>query len=283
MDRDLAVCQRGSIRLGTVIVLGIALGVAVALLYPTLQRALRERAEASLAEPRAWPPSVAPGVCGATFTLQTSWREGHVHFWLQSTGNALGCFGTVWDRSIARLTITFSDKNGFKMAERAVKLLEIITLYDNQNRESGLEWKGDEAMTSKVYRACASWTLIWHGFPELPANAEPGFILAPDVSAPAPRPWDELEIEQARESLTSARMLFASVEGCNRAKRAREVKQELEVLRGSLKAMEDSLADVEARYAKGDPGAGPAAKQIRAMLGPIQEDLDGIRTKFKCK
>ena len=91
-------------------------------------------------------------------------------------------------------------------------------------------------------------------------------------------------IDAATAALTSASDLFATVEKCPRAKRAKEVKKDLETVKGNLEGMKTQAADLAAKFSKEDFfGAKAAADTLKGAVAPIAADLEGIKTKFKCK
>lgn len=91
-------------------------------------------------------------------------------------------------------------------------------------------------------------------------------------------------IDAAKATFTRALDVFYSVEKCPRAHRAKEIRMVLEVTKGQLEGLKDQLSGLDARYAHEDfPGARAAADTLKGALEPIIKDLEGIRTKFKCR
>jgi hypothetical protein len=91
-------------------------------------------------------------------------------------------------------------------------------------------------------------------------------------------------IDAAKAALTGAETLFASVEKCPRARGAKEVKKDLVAVKGNLDAMKNQVADLDAKFAKEDFfGAKAAADTLKGQVDPVAKDLEGIKTKFKCK
>ena len=55
-------------------------------------------------------------------------------------------------------------------------------------------------------------------------------------------------------------------------------------VKGNLEAMKAQAADIDAKFSKDDFfGAKAAADTLKNAVEPIAKDLDGIKTKFKCK
>ena len=91
-------------------------------------------------------------------------------------------------------------------------------------------------------------------------------------------------IDAAKAALDGAGGLFAAIEKCPRAKRAKEVKKDLGTVKGNMDAMKAQVADIEAKFAKEDFfGAKAQADTLKGLLEPVAKDLEGIKTKFKCK
>jgi hypothetical protein len=91
-------------------------------------------------------------------------------------------------------------------------------------------------------------------------------------------------IDAAKAALTTAETLFASVEKCPRARGAKEVKKDLAAVKGNLDAMKNQVADLDAKFTKEDYfGAKAAADTLKGQVDPVAKDLEGIKTKFKCK
>jgi hypothetical protein len=91
-------------------------------------------------------------------------------------------------------------------------------------------------------------------------------------------------IDAAKAALANAETLFAAVDKCPKAKRAKDVKKDLGAVRGNLDAMKAQVADLDAKFAKEDFfGAKAQATTLAGQIAPVATDLEGIKTKFKCK
>ena len=91
-------------------------------------------------------------------------------------------------------------------------------------------------------------------------------------------------IDAAKAALDKANALLASVEKCPKANRAKEVRKDLDTVKGNLDGMKNQAADLDAKFTKEDFfGAKAAADTLKGAVEPIAKDLDGIKTKFKCK
>ncbi len=91
-------------------------------------------------------------------------------------------------------------------------------------------------------------------------------------------------IDAATAALTNAEGLFAAVEKCPRAKRAKEVKKDLETVKGNLDGYKNQVTELNDKFTKEDFfGAKAQADTLKGQLDPIAKDLEGIKTKFKCK
>ncbi len=90
-------------------------------------------------------------------------------------------------------------------------------------------------------------------------------------------------IDAARASLEAANEAFVSLERCPRARRAREVRKDLETVKGNLEAMKAAVATLDGQYAHEDyQNAKTGAETMKGLLDPITLDLRSIATKFKC-
>ena len=91
-------------------------------------------------------------------------------------------------------------------------------------------------------------------------------------------------IDAAQASLANADTLFAAIEKCGRAKRGREVKKDLETVKGNLEGYKSQVAELDSKFAKEDYfGAKAQADTLKGQIDPVAKDLEGIKTKFKCK
>jgi len=91
-------------------------------------------------------------------------------------------------------------------------------------------------------------------------------------------------IDAAKASLQKAETLFADIEKCPRAKRAKEVKKDLETVKGNLDGYKNQITELDGKFAKEDFfGAKAQADTLKGQVDPVATDLEGIKTKFKCK
>jgi hypothetical protein len=91
-------------------------------------------------------------------------------------------------------------------------------------------------------------------------------------------------IDAAKASLTNAETLFASVSKCPRARGAKEVKKDLETVKGNLEGYKNQVTDLDAKFAKEDYfGAKAQADTLKGQIDPVAKDLEGLKTKFRCK
>jgi hypothetical protein len=91
-------------------------------------------------------------------------------------------------------------------------------------------------------------------------------------------------VDAAKGSLDKAMALMADIEKCPRAKRAKEVKKDLETVKGNLDGYKNQVADLDGKFSKEDFfGAKAAAESLKGQVDKIAADLEGIKTKFKCK
>ncbi len=114
-----------------------------------------------------------------------------------------------------------------------------------------------------------------------PGNGQPAWG---GVGARAAKPDAQAAIDAAKAALASAVDLFARVQNCPRAKRAREVRKDLETVRGNLEGMKREANELDAKLSRGDiSGAKAAADTLKGALAPIEKDLEGIVNHFKCR
>ncbi len=98
------------------------------------------------------------------------------------------------------------------------------------------------------------------------------------------KPDAQAAVDAAKAALASTLALFNRVENCPRARRAREVRKDLEVVRGNLEAMRRQAEELDVRLSRGDvSGAKAAADTLRGALAPLEMDLEGIVNHFKCR
>ena len=105
----------------------------------------------------------------------------------------------------------------------------------------------------------------------------PGFTAGKDEARAA--------IDAAKSSLAKAVALLASLGNCQRALRAREIRNDLETVKRNIQTVKDvQLVALETRFTSEDfPGAKAAADTLKGTLDPLIKDMEGIATKFKCK
>ena len=90
-------------------------------------------------------------------------------------------------------------------------------------------------------------------------------------------------IDAAKAALDGAAAMFASIEKCPRARGAKEVKKDLETVKGNLEGYKNQVAELEGKFGKEDFfGAKAQADTLKGLLEPVAKDLEGIKTKFKC-
>jgi hypothetical protein len=91
-------------------------------------------------------------------------------------------------------------------------------------------------------------------------------------------------IDAAKAAMDGADAMFAAIEKCPRAKRAKEVKKDLETVKGNLEGYKNQITELDAKFAKEDFfGAKAQADTLKGLVDPVAKDLEGIKTKFKCK
>ncbi len=91
-------------------------------------------------------------------------------------------------------------------------------------------------------------------------------------------------IDAAKAAFDGAAAMFASIEKCPRARGAKEVKKDLETVKGNLEGYKNQVAEVEGKFAKEDFfGAKAQADTLKGLVDPVAKDLEGIKTKFRCK
>jgi hypothetical protein len=91
-------------------------------------------------------------------------------------------------------------------------------------------------------------------------------------------------IDAAKAALDGANALFAAIEKCPKAKRAKEVKKDLETVKGNLDGYKNQVAELDGKFSKEDFfGAKAQADTLKGQIAPVAKDLEGIKTKFKCK
>ena len=91
-------------------------------------------------------------------------------------------------------------------------------------------------------------------------------------------------IDAAKAAMDGAGAMFASIEKCPRAKRAKEVKKDLETVKGNLDGYKNQITELDGKFASEDFfGAKAQADTLKGLVDPVAKDLEGIKTKFKCK
>jgi hypothetical protein len=100
--------------------------------------------------------------------LQTVWRNGAVYYQFDGKGHPPWTGRSRANETQAAFTITFVDKDGFKLFEHKLVLAEMTRAISADGQPVGLSWKGDESMSADLYRRTASWELSWSGFGHVP-------------------------------------------------------------------------------------------------------------------
>jgi len=91
-------------------------------------------------------------------------------------------------------------------------------------------------------------------------------------------------IDAAKAALDGATAMFASIEKCPRARGAKEVKKDLETVKGNLEGYKNQLTELGTKFTSEDFfGAKAQADTLKGLVDPVAKDLEGIKTKFKCK
>ncbi len=155
-----------TVRLAVAIVLALGVLVLAIWAFSNYREARRARAEASLANPRAWPPITLEPLGNVHLALSTMWRDGHAYYQFRIDGFPLALATAKTMGTQATFTLTLLDMHGFKIHEQQVSLDSMLRLVDEKGQAKGLEWKGDEDMSVDTYRALVRWEVAWSGFPD---------------------------------------------------------------------------------------------------------------------
>jgi hypothetical protein len=91
-------------------------------------------------------------------------------------------------------------------------------------------------------------------------------------------------IAAALASVDTLSGLLGRIEGCPGARRARDIRNDLEVVKRNLVAYRNQCDELQGRFARGEMA--PAKRQadtLKGLASPYCKDLENILWKFKCK
>jgi len=177
----------GAFKKFAVAVLKLACGIALATLIVTLVVwgviASRDRSEEAANVPldtlKTWPEITVTALGNTKFRLQTVWRNSNIYyqFYVQGYPAAFRQARERQQRPSAfsplspepTLTITFLDKDGFKLFEHLLPFTEMVGVTGDDGQPTDGYWKGDELLNVDIYRRAARWELSWTGFSPAPA------------------------------------------------------------------------------------------------------------------
>ena len=104
-----------------------------------------------------WPPnSFLSGVAN----LKTAWRDGNLYYQLDIPEYSPSKFVV---RDGAKITLEFSDSDGFKLFEQEVPYSALTQRLDPGGVISGLSWAGDQYLNPDLYKRAAVVALLWRG------------------------------------------------------------------------------------------------------------------------
>ena len=126
--------------------------------------------DAPLHTSREWPAITADALEKAEFHLRTVWHDWRLYYQLTMRGLPTGVEQAKDSRSQAAFTITFEDKDGFKLFEKSVHVASMTQVPVSDGAHVGLEWKGDESADGVLYRRAARWKVSWSGLPQVQAD-----------------------------------------------------------------------------------------------------------------
>lgn len=119
-----------------------------------------------LATPRSWREIEVGALENARFSLSTVWHDGRLAYQLQVNGYP-AAFATARDKRTSysynspEITLTFLDRNGFKIFDHKIRLNEMILLVDEKGKGIGLSARGDTYVSADNYRGAVSWDVTW--------------------------------------------------------------------------------------------------------------------------
>jgi hypothetical protein len=188
----------GGFKRFAVAVLKLACGISLAALVLGLIVwgivALRERREAAAEAPlsilKSWPEVTVDALANTRFHLQTVWRGGNVYYQFDANAVSTAVRQARDHDTQAAFTISFLDKDGFKLFEHRLALQELTTGIGPDGQPASMSWKGDESINVDLYRRSARWEISWSGFssvsvvePITPPSASSILIRRPAATA----------------------------------------------------------------------------------------------------
>lgn len=115
---------------------------------------------APLEKPRTWALISIPSLDNSSFKLSTMWREGQLSYQFEMTG-----FPKSLETSIQHgnpsFTLSFLDKNGFKLYDHKIIGSDIIRIVDDKGKYAGISSKGYMYLNADTYRKAQTWEITW--------------------------------------------------------------------------------------------------------------------------
>ena len=160
MSQRLKAFLKAVAKLGLALFLALGGLVGAFFLVVWIREKVQAKADAPLATPLTWPSTSVGG--GDTLQLTTIWRSGRTQFkvlvrWRSSPQGPIPA--DAW------FTMSFEDKNGFKVVDQRVYLSQMTRLLSETGQETGREWQGSQLMASETYRSLAKLRAFYNHWP----------------------------------------------------------------------------------------------------------------------
>jgi hypothetical protein len=154
----------GAARIATIIVFTIIALSAVGWgVYEFIQS--RERASnAPMGEPKDWPTITLEPLGGIDLNLSTAWRQGGLYYQFRVKGFPKE-LASVPESDKNAWTLTFLDKNGFKVFGHTEQLSDMTKSVDGAGNIAGLSSNSSTSVSVEDYRLAARWEVTWSFLP----------------------------------------------------------------------------------------------------------------------
>jgi hypothetical protein len=179
--------------------------IAVIWGWNTISENRQKAQEAPLAEPKNWPPKTIDALESVKVELMTMWRGGELYYKFSVDGYPKA-LEAARNQSDSKFTISFLDRNGFKVFGYDVELNGMSRVSSAPGQVLGLRLNTKTHMAAEDYRNAAGWTIGWN----FPTTVESPRVV-PKQDAPVAKPdapkwrnkalWRQLNREMSKDKV----------------------------------------------------------------------------------